>query len=45
MFYFDKSFYMGMKGKQNGRPGKSLGNPLKLLKKIRVGGKNLGTVG
>ena len=49
MFYFDKGFYMGMiLGKQNGQTGKSLENPLKLLKKFRVGGgggsKNLGTV-
>ena len=27
---------MGLIGKQNGRPGKSLGNPLKLLKKTRI---------
>ena len=34
IFLFFKSFYMGKKGKQDGRPGKSLGNPLNMLKKL-----------
>ena len=29
---------MGKMGKQDGRPGKSLGNPLNMLKNLRVGG-------
>ena len=29
---------MGKMGKQDGRPGKSLGNPLNILKNFRVGG-------
>ena len=36
---------MGKMGKQDGGPGKSLGNPLNMLKNFRVGGKKLGTVG
>ena len=36
---------MGKIGKQDGRPGKSLDNPLNMLKIFRVGGKKLGTVG
>ena len=38
-------FYMGKMGKQDGRPGKSLGNPLNMLINFRVGGKKLGMVG
>ena len=45
IFYFVKSFYMGKIEKQDGRPGKSLGIPLNMLKNIMVGGKKLGTVG
>ena len=30
---------MGEMGKQDGRPGKSLGNPLNMLKNFGVGGK------
>ena len=41
-FNFDKSFYMEMIGKQNGRTEKSLG---KLLKKFRVRVQNLRAVG
>ena len=29
---------MGKMGTQDGRPGKSLGNPLNMLKNFRVGG-------
>ena len=29
---------MGKMGKQDGRPGKYLGNPLNMLKNLRVGG-------
>ena len=36
---------MGRMGQQDGRPGKSRGNPLNMLKNFRVGGKKLGTVG
>ena len=32
-------------GKQYGRIGNSLGNPLNMFKNFRVGRKNLGTVG
>ena len=44
-FYFVKSFYVGKMGKQDGRPGNSLGNPIDMLKNVRIGGKKLGTVG
>ena len=37
-FYFVKSFYMGKMGKHDGRPGKSIGNPLNMLKNLRGGG-------
>ena len=36
-FYFVNSFYMGKMGKRDGQPVKSLGNPLIMLKNIRVG--------
>ena len=36
---------MGKLGKQDGRPGKPLGNPHNMLKNFRVGGKKLGMVG
>ena len=45
IFYYDSSFYIGVIRKQNGILGKNRGNPLKLLEKIRVGGKIFGTVG
>ena len=32
------SFYMGKMGKQDGRSGKFLGNPLNMLKNLRGGG-------
>ena len=35
---------MGKMAKQYGGTGKSLENPLKMLKKFRVGGKKLGPV-
>ena len=36
---------MGKMGKQDSHPGKSLGNPLNMLKNFMVAGKKLGTVG
>ena len=36
---------MGKMGKQDGRPRKSLGNPLNMLKNFKARGKKLGTVG
>ena len=32
---------MGKMGKQDGRPGKSLGNPQNMLKNFRVGGQKI----
>ena len=45
IFFFVKSFYMGKMGKQDGRPEKSLGNPLNMLKYFWVGGKIFGMIG
>ena len=39
IFYFVKSFYMGKMGKQDGRPGQSLGKPLNMLKTLVSGAK------
>ena len=36
---------MGKMEKLDGQPGKSLGNPLNMLKNYRVGGKKIGAVG
>ena len=38
-FHFVKSFYMGKMGKRDGRPGKSLGNPLNMFKTLGSGQK------
>ena len=40
LFHFVKSIYMGKMGKQDGRPGKSLGNRLNMLKTLGSGAKN-----